>query len=485
MTTPMDHADAVRWIAVPQPSRIALHGGRWRPPTVRVRADDAAFEAEAARIERELADAGIELGDDSTIRIRRGDAVGSPEAFGIAVGDDIEITADAAAGAFRATRQLLHNLRAHGFVPRGLARSAPAVRERGLHLDAARKHFPAAWIRQLLHALADIGINTLQWHVSENEGFRIGSSAFPEIVSAEHVTRDEARAIADLAADLHIDLIPSLDMPGHLQHVLDQHPEFRMPPGGPLSERALDITDPDAVRFALALIDDLAPLFPHSTHWHLGGDEFVDFTRIDEYPTLRAAARERFGPTASGFDLLTGFVDDIAAHLRGLGFAPRVWNDGMLRGTAATLDTDIALTWWTNWHEAMRPVQAGLDAGHDLVNFDDGLFYYVLGEKAGYTYPTVERIWDADWHPGLFPALPDGTRQEIPAPYPQQLRGASFSIWCDAPDAQTDEQVLAGIRLPLRAMAERAWNGGSALTLPGFAEIDERISTVSGTICFP
>lgn len=485
MTALIDQADAVRWIALPRPTTIELRAGLWRPRSVRVRTDDATFEPEAARLEQELADAGIELGDDSTIRIRRGDIAGSPEAFRIEVGDDIEITADAPVGVFRATRQLLHNLRAQGVAPHALVRSAPSVGERGLHLDAARKCFPAAWIRQLLHRLADVGINTLQWHVSENEGFRVESTAFPEIVSREHITRDEARVIADLAADLHIALVPSLDMPGHLQQALDQHPELRMPAGGPLSERALDITNPEAVRFALALIDDLAPLFPHSTDWHLGGDEFVDFARIDEYPTLRAAARELFGQTASGFDLLTDFVNVVAAHLRGLGFRPRVWNDGMLRSAATTLDADITLTWWTNWHADMRPIQAGLDADHDLVNFNDSLFYYVLGEKAGYTYPTAQRVWDADWHPGLFPSLPDGTRQEFLSPYPPQLRGAAFSMWCDDPDAQTAEQVLDGIRRPLRAMAERAWNGGSTLTLAEMTEIDDRIGTVPDTICFP
>lgn len=485
MTTPIFPADAVRWVALPQPSTIALRRGRWRPRAVRVIADDPAFAAEAVRFEQELAAGGMAIGDGSAIRIRSGEGTGSPETFAIDIRDDIEITADAPVGAFRATRQLLHNLRAQGFVPHGVVQSSPAVPERGLHLDAARKHFPAPWLSRLLHELANVGINTLQWHVSENEGFRIGSDAFPEIVSAEHITRDDVRAIADLAADLHIDLIPSLDMPGHLEYVLAQNPEFRMPSGGPLSERALDITRPDAVQFALALIDDVAPLFPHSTSWHLGGDEFVDFARINEYPTLLPAARERFGPTASGFDLLTGFVNDVSAHLRERGFRPRVWNDGMLRGAATSLDSDTVLTWWTNWHQQMRPLQAALDAGHDLVDFNDGLFYYVLGEKAGYTYPTARQIWDADWHPGLFSALPGAIRQEILPPYPHQLRGASFSIWCDDPDAQSSAEVLEGIRHPLRAMTERAWNGGSALTLAELADIDDRVGTAVDTICFP
>lgn len=481
----------VSWIALPQPSDLALREGRWRPRRVQVIAADPALLAEARRFACELTAGGWVTsaettdaqttdaeadGADSIVRLHRGPAGESAESFTMIVGDDIEITADAPVGAFRATRQLLHNLRAHDDVPHAVVRSAPAVAERGLHLDAARKHFSAEWIAQLLRDIADIGINVLQWHVSENEGFRIGSAAHPEIVSDEHVTREQALALADLARSLHIDLIPSLDLPGHLEHVLAQHPEHRMPPGGALSERALDITDSHAVDFALSLIDDLIPLFLHSTHWHLGGDEFVDFADIDAYPSLREAARERFGPAASGFDLLTEFVNLAAAHVRARGFSPRVWNDGMLRGSATTLAPDIVLTWWTNWHAAMRPLAEAVRAGHALVNFNDALLYHVLGENAGYVYPTSERIWAADWHPGLFPSLPGGARQELAAPYPPQLRGASFSIWCDRPEAQSVDEVRTTIRGPLCAMAERAWNGGSMLTHEQFAAIEERLA---------
>lgn len=473
-----------RWLALPQPTTVRLAPGSWHPASARVVTEDQELTAEAERFQRELAAIGCPEGPASLVRLRHAPG-SSPEAFGISVGVDIDITADAGAGAFRATRQLLHNLRAQGFVPHGEVHSSPTVPERGLHLDAARKHFPANWIRTLLHEIADVGINTLQWHVSENEGFRIGSETFPEIVSEQHITRAEALGITELAHELHIDVIPSLDMPGHLKHVLAAHPNLRMPDGGgPLSDRALDITNPRAVAFALTLIDDLIPLFPHSTRWHLGGDEFVDFARIDDYPALSTAAHERFGPEASGFDLLTDFVNRVAAHLRAHELAPCVWNDGMLRSTATVLDPGITLTWWTNWHAAMRPLRAAIDAGHDLVNFNDGLLYHVLGENAGYTYPTSQRIWAADWHPGLFPALPDGTRQELRAPYPPRLRGAVFSIWADRPDAQTPEQVRAGIRHPLRAMSERAWNGGSALTHAEFAELANSVGEPSDTICF-
>lgn len=471
-----DADGARRWLSIPQPSTVVLSGGEWRPTAVRVVAEDPSLAGEAVRLERELAALGVPGGDRQIIRLRSEEEDRSAEAFAIEVGDDIEVRAATPAAAFRATRQLLHNLRAQGGVPRGAVRSTPAVAERGFHLDAARKHFPASSIIDLLHALADVGVNAFQWHVSENEGFRVGSDAFPEVVSTAHVSRAEACEIADAAAELHIDLIPSLDMPGHLGRVLTAHPELRLTAsdGRPL-DHALDITRAEAVTFAHALIDDIAPLFPHSTSWNLGGDEFVDFARIDEHPALTDAAHERLGGRANGFDLLTDFVNRTAARLREHGFAARVWNDGMLRGDVVRLDPRVALTWWTNWHPGMRPLSAALADGHDLVNFHDALFYYVLGEKAGYVYPTSARIWAAGWHPGLFPELPDGTRQELSAPYPMRLRGAAFSVWSDDAGAQTVEQVFDGIRSPLRAMAERAWNGGSTLTLAEFGEIDERI----------
>ena len=515
MARPLPAGDALtvdvpgRWLSLPQPASFMPTGGWWHPEHVTVVADDPLLAAEADRIREELTAHRPEqarTADDpprmSTLRLRvPGAAFGDPllvpladshdgplgaEGYRIDVGDDVVVTAATAAGAFRATRQLLHNLRAQDAVPRGHAVGAPCVGERGLHLDAARKHYRVEWIIALLYAAADVGINVFQWHFSDDEGFRIASQAFPDIVSEDHLTREEAARIVETAHSLHIDLVPALDMPGHLRHVLQARPSLRLAQAGDgpadaavAVDGALDITNPDAVRFAHRLIDDLAPVFRHSTRWNLGGDEFVDFARIEQYPLLTGAARERFGVDATGFDLLTEFVNDITAHLRGLGFEARAWNDGMLRAAVVRLDPAVVLAWWTNWSPLMRPVSAALAAGHALVNLNDGLLYYVLGEKAGYRYPTGERIWAADWHPGLFPTLRSGERQELVRPYPALLRGCAFAVWGDDPDAQTPEGVAAGIRTPLRAMAERAWNGGSALTYAEFAAIDERIGEVA------
>jgi hexosaminidase len=234
---------------------------------------------------------------------------------------------------------------------------------------------------------------------------------------------------------------------------------------------ALDITNPEAVASTKTLIDEYAEVSSGSTYWNLGADEFVNFEQMANYPALQEAAQARYGAGATGFDLLTAFANDIGAYVQSKGFAPRVWNDGMLRSTFVSLDTDIQITWWTNWSPQMALLQTALDGGYDLVNFNDSLFYYVLGENAGYSYPTTAKVWDRDWQPGAFPTRQGGV-QSLVQPYPDQLLGASFAIWSDRPDAQTQEQVAAGIRSPLRAMAERSWNAGSAINLTQFSSTD-------------
>lgn len=343
-----------------------------------------------------------------------------------------------------------------------------------MHLDAARMFYPVDWIHSLLERMAGLGLNAFQWHFSENEGVRLASDGFPEIVSEEHITRGQAAELIAHARELRIDVVPSLDMPGHLRQALAAHPELRLPSvGGVDTSHALDITNPVARDFAKRLIDDYAPVFVDRTSWNLGGDEFVDFARIEDYPALAAEAQRRFGPSATAFDLLTDFINEIAEHLIQRGFTPRAWNDGLFRSTLVALDPRVEITWWTNWHPAMRPVADAFAAGHRVLNFDDRHWYYVVGQNAGYWHPTAERAWADDWHPGLFPPLTDGgARQEWQQPYPDLLAGAYFSIWSDR-GGESLEEITRRIQLPLAAFAERARHGGSELS---FAEFVARAS---------
>lgn len=367
---------------------------------------------------------------------------------------EIQLTAPDRDGFAILTRTLLaldEHFSEEGIPPLNLT-FAPPLEHRSIHLDIARKHYSPEAIRGFIDEAAWAGLNELELHFSEFEGFAIESERYPDIASPDALSKDEVRQLVNYGAARGVRLSPSLDMPGHLEHVLDTHPEFRLQTGsGQDTYGGLDITNPEAVAFADNLIGEYAELFPKGS-WNLGADEFVDFDDADEVARLTAHAQANHGPTATAFDALTEFVNGRAAKLAELGFTTRVWSDGMLRGSVVTLDPAIEVAYWTTRPEGVATTDAFAAGGHPLINVNDEFLYFVLGERVGYAYPTGERIFES-WTPETFPSLGD-TAQEAEA------AGAMFAIWSDIPDALSDAEVLERARPGIRAMAWKLAAGG-------------------------
>ncbi|WP_172255626.1 beta-N-acetylhexosaminidase [Saccharibacillus deserti] len=387
-----------------------------------------------------------------------------PEAYRLEIGDFVTLTAAndrSALHGLRTLRQLLFS--SGGELAYGVIEDEPLVGERALHLDIGRKFYPQEWIVARIRDMAELKLNTLQLHFSEHEGFTFESERHPEIMSESYLTKEQVREIIKEARRHRITLIPSLDSPGHLGWALRNHPEWLLARAdGEPARGALDITCPEAVAFALDLIDEYAELFEGSPYFHIGGDEFIDFGTFASYPQLGLYARETLGiEGGTEVDAYIDYLNKAAERLEARGFTVRVWNDGLYR---EDLEQRVApkpsmqVAYWTKWDRKMAPAQTFLDQGHEIVNFNDAYFYYVLGEHAGYVYPSGAKIYDG-WHPGLLPRAGEHEPQEWMPPYPEGLLGCSFSVWSDKPEAQTIEEVERGLKEPLRAMAEKAWTG--------------------------
>lgn len=482
------------WNAIPQPGQLQINGNKlWQPNNkTRILLPDGDDELQslALHVGQQLASAAG-LSQSPTVEVQRqaerGDIVlkrqqksKTNEAFMVEVDKTITITASDKAGFLYGGQQVIQNIVATGSVPFATVSSAPAVGERGLHLDIGRKRYSKEWILQLLQDMAYIGLNTLQLHFSENEGFGIECKTYPAVASEGALSHDNVKEIIAAAKSLEIRVVPSLDMPGHLQKALSSGFEDLQlkDASGAAVKGALDIAKPEALVFAKALIEEYTTLFQaqDSVFWNLGADEFVDFEQMENYPSLNDEAQNKFGQGATGFDLLTDFANSIGRYLSERGYIARVWNDGMFRSEHVELSKTTEITWWTNWSPEMANLTTALKAGNNLVNFNDALMYYVLGENAGYTYPTAPKFWDKDWRPGVFPTTKFGN-QTIDQPYPDILLGAYFAIWSDKADAQTEAQVAQGIRAPLRAMAERSWNDGSRFSIAQFESVNEAIKS--------
>ncbi|WP_420716515.1 beta-N-acetylhexosaminidase [Streptomyces sp. H27-H1] len=460
---------------------VPARGPGWRPaPEARVvvpPGDSAALADEGKLLAGEL-----RIGYAESDETRRGDVElalgvkgsGAPESYTMTVRDgQVHITGPDQAGVFYGTRTLKQEVSGDAPAPEGTVRDAPAKPQRGLNLDIARKHFTPDWIEDRLREMADLKMNQLGLHFSDDQAFRIESDTHPEIVSTPHLSKAQVRRITGLAARLHIAVIPEIDSPGHLGAVLRAYPGLQLRDvQGREVKGAVDIANPAAAKLVDELLREYLPLFPGAI-WNLGADEYQALVYKDpqaSFPQLATAARQRYGPTARVQDLATGWLNDRAGVVRSAGRDPAAWNDGFFTGGVAQPAKDIQVEYWTGKEGGARPPLEYLREGRDVVNLNDEYLYYVLGQPNQFTYPTGRRIYE-QWTPLVL----RGTTP-VPARYEDQILGARLAVWCDLAGAQTQAQVAAGIRLPLAALSQKVWDSRTpALDWPAFKALADRL----------
>lgn len=379
------------------------------------------------------------------------------EGFVLQAGPALELTARTGRGALYGLRTVLE---AKDGLAYGRYEDWPDVRERGLHLDAGRKFYGKEWIMERVRDMSRNRMNTLWFHFSETEGFRIACESHPEVPSLFHHSKEDIREIIRLCEDLCIDINPALDCPGHLGQALREHPRWQLPraEGEPLHS-ALDITNPEAKRFLLDLIDEYAELFAGSEVFHIGGDEFIDFRHFEEFPALEAYAKEHLGTECGGVDAYIDFLNQMIAHVRAKGFRVRVWNDGLYRADLeqrVELDRDVEIAYWTNWDGGMASLRTFLDKGYQVANYDWRYLYYILLIREDYTDPDPEKLMN-QWTPKHFPDSPVCGAQSCPPEQEKQILGCCYSIWSDWPDLQSEEEVHRRSKDSMRAFAVRCW----------------------------
>ncbi|WP_204122617.1 family 20 glycosylhydrolase [Lacticaseibacillus mingshuiensis] len=409
------------------------------------------------------------------LRLALADDMASGDGFAIEATEAcLTISAATTRGLLYGLRTVIARLHVAGGWPLGSVHEQPALGERRLFVDAGRKYFSKAWFMDLIHWLSYLRINTLQFHFSENRGFRIDCDTDPAIVSTHHLSKADVREILAEARRYQVDVIPSFDTPGHVEHILKVHPEFgQRGVDGTRSTTGLDITDPAAKAYFRSLYEEYFTLFAGCHDFHIGGDEYMELDRepfLTTYqPVLDAYAKARYGKEATFKDALAGYVADLADLAEEHGFHARVWNDGLYysengeQGAPQRIQIDPALgiDYWCpmNWNKAVAELPVFLARGRRrLFNVNSTFFYYVLRAEMpedgraqhSFDVPDQDRNIYENWRPGLFA----GT--ELPDDDPR-ICGAAMAIWCDEPDLTDEKTIRREISSALQAFAAKTW----------------------------
>ncbi len=163
---------------------------------------------------------------------------------------------------------------------------------RGMHLDVCRHFVPVEFIKKQLDVMALFKMNTLHWHLTEDQGWRIEIKKYPKL-TVEGATRiegegheyggfytqEEVKEIVAYAQKRFINVVPEIELPGHALGALTAYPHLSCT-GGPFEVRNIWGVEADvycagkeeAFEFLEDVIDEVVALFPYK-YFHIGGDE--------------------------------------------------------------------------------------------------------------------------------------------------------------------------------------------------------------------
>ncbi|MGW2675767.1 family 20 glycosylhydrolase [Streptomyces sp. NPDC001436] len=401
------------------------------------------------------------------IALALGETTLPAEGYRMTAADTLTLRAATPAGVFYGTRTVLQLLHRSASVPAGTAVDWPAKPERGLMVDQGRKFFTVDWLKQHIKELAYLKLNYFHFHLSDTFGFRLESSSHPEIVSADHYSKQDIADLVALGARYHVVIVPEIDTPGHMNAVLAAHPELRLKSStGAVSPDFIDLSLPASSALVEDLLKEYLPLFP-APYWHIGADEYV--TDYAKYPQLLDYARAHYGANATAKDTYYGFVNRSDQLVRAAGKTTRMWNDGIKSGDGTLRpDPRILVEYWYTY--GLTPQQLAA-AGHTVANASWTPTYYVLGGAK----PDTRWMYET-WTPDRFEG---GATLSDPSKNP----GSLLHVWCDNPSAETEQQIAAGIMYPLRALAQQTW--GSPKPVVAYADFTPIVAAVGHNPAWP
>jgi hexosaminidase len=180
-------------------------------------------------------------------------------------------------------QQLVQSDATSYFLPAVSIHDTPRFRWRGLMLDCGRHFMPVEVIQRTLDGMAAVKLNVFHWHLSEDQGFRIESRAFPKLTGLGSdgffYTQEQAHEIVAYARDRGIRVVPEFDMPGHTSAWFPGYPDLASAPGPFHIEREFGVFDPvmdptreSTYKFLDTFIAEMASIFPDH-FMHIGGDE--------------------------------------------------------------------------------------------------------------------------------------------------------------------------------------------------------------------
>ncbi len=416
----------------------------------------------------------------------------TPEGITLAAGD--------AAGAFYGAQTLLQSVvrdtAGKPAVPSLKTKDAPRFKWRGLMVDPCRHFVTVPEMKRIIDLMAQHKLNTLHWHLTEDQGWRIEIRKYPKLTEVGSVraespvignrdqgdgkpygphfyTQAQIKEVVAYAKARHITVVPEIELPGHAAAAIAAYPGLGnddLPGFKPRVRTRWGVEDyvfspkESTFDFLKDVIDEVAELFPESPYIHIGGDECPK-DQWNKSPFARKLMLEKGLVDAKGrpdaHRLQSWFIGRVEKMINAHGKKLIGWDEIQEGGLSPTATMMV----WRSWDWATHAVKQG----NEVVMTPTSHCYFDYGQGAHPKAPFYEAIG------GHLPLEKVYSMEPVPGGLtPEQERkviGVQGNLWSEYLFDQAKWEYMAFPRAI--ALAEVAWSPKSG---KDFAEFSARLA---------
>ena len=355
----------------------------------------------------------------------------------------------------------------------------PAFPWRGMMLDVSRHFFSVAYVKKYIDMMALYKFNVLHLHLTDDQGWRIEIKKYPRLtaesawrsfndqdsanirmaketgnpdfnIDSSHIryqngrteyggfyTQEQMKDIIRYASSRHIEIIPEIDMPGHMMAAVRLYPWLTCD-GTPGAGRRDGFSNPicpckdSAMQFSRDVLSEIIDLFP-SKYIHIGGDE-VEKRDWAISPLCHAFMLQHNIKTLD--QLQSYFNDQLQTFFRSRGKTLVGWDEIVDGG----MDSSAIVMFWRTWAR-QAPRKAALNGNKVVMSADGPLYFDAFPDRN-----TLKTVYHYD---------PTDTLYGLNATERQNIIGVQANLWTEMVPTEQRADYLVMPRMT--ALAELGW----------------------------
>lgn len=354
----------------------------------------------------------------------------------------------------------------------------PAYAWRGMHLDVSRHFFSISYLRKFIDIMALYKMNKFHLHLTDDQGWRVEIKRYPKLTSEgawrtfnnqdsacmkkakdnpdfkidpQHIvtrngktmyggfyTQQQLKDLVAYAATKHIDIIPEVDMPGHMMAAINSYP-FLTCNGenkfGELFSKPICPANASTYEFAQNVYTEIMDIFP-SKYIHIGGDE-VDHSDWEKSADVKAFMKQQNIKDMAG--LHSYFINRMEKFFNSKGRKLIGWDEVIEGGISPT----AIIMYWRGWVPD-APVKAAKNGNTVIMTPGEPLYFDNQPDQY-----SVYKVY----HFNPIPA-------KLNAQEAKSIIGAQANIWSEMIPTENRADYMYMPRMT--ALSERLWTNNTA-----------------------